>query len=177
MFRVFQYLFIVYVINRVSYFTHEIVKPLIFYDFKHHYFEITTSNINHYSDIESIIVYLIPLNPYFIIGWFPIIILNVILAVLLYRMSIRDDSFILIKNCFSSILILYLIATISFAIMSGANNYNGDTFCDHCMLEIFLEGYAPYAPQLICGFIIGNVISLFAFLFIRLMLNKIGKRG
>ena len=168
------YVIHVYIINRVSYFFHELLKPFIYYDYSHHYFEITTNNINYFSDIYSVLVYLIPFNPFFIIGWFPIILLNAVLVIISYRIPCEEGSIAMLKHSFSAILLLYISATIIFALMSGANNYNSTLpNSNYFLFEIFLECYTPYAPQLICGFMFGNVISVLIFLFIRFSLNKL----
>jgi hypothetical protein len=169
--RFFQCLVAVYVINRISYFAHEIFKSFIFYNFKTYYLEISTNHIENYSDIEDIILYLVPLNPYFIIGWSPIIVLNIIIVVLQCRMLGKEDNFAIVKNYFYTVLVLYILTMILFAVMSGVNNYGEYVICDSCVLEILLNYYAPYAPELICGFVFGNIISCLVFIFIRTMVR------
>ncbi len=162
-----------YILNRVSYFAHELLKSYIYYDFSHYYFDIETHHIHHMSDFTLILIYLVPFIPYFIFGWSPIIVLNAALITINYMYIHNDNTKAFIKHHFSAILLLYLIASLIFILMSGLKGYDvSEMNCDNCMFEIFLEGYTPYAPQLICGFVFGNVLSIVFFLVIKLAMSK-----
>lgn len=149
----------IYLLNRCTYLFYKFVKSYLYYDYDYHYFKLEISHLNYHSDLNSIITYLLPFNPYFIFGWLPIICLNIILVTFIFYSSRKKivNNFDSIKECMFIILLLYIFAIAIFAILSMLNEYQKYVpNCDSCIFGMFLENYSPYSPALLCGFLFGN---------------------
>ena len=159
-----------YLMNRATYLSLEAFRGIMYYHFDSFYLETNKEAINYVDRVDNLLLYLVPLNPFFLAAWSPIVILNCLLLVLYYNMSIKAPSIIhKITQYYFSILSIFILSAGMFVALSYFNGFHSTPMCRECMYGVFLEGYIVYSPGMICGFLIGH--SLFGLLWV-LVLEK-----
>ncbi len=171
------YILALYLVDRMTYFSVPVFKDFLYYPYNNDLVEINLTNIHYVESIGDIIRIMVPFNPYYLIIWLPIIILN-ITVMLVYYISCKHtlNTSQRIAQYFSSVFIGFLLSICIYICLSFINNYENDVLnCNPCFLDIFLIIYAPYSPSMICGYLIGQ--SIFGLLWVLIVERFILKRS
>ena len=166
--KTIEFIIAFYLVNRITYLSLEVFKHIIYYDYDDHLFlEINANSIEHVVHLNNLLLHMVPFNPYYLFGWFPIITLNFLTLLIYYKKrTTLDHVFHRIVQYFFSIIGVFMLSVMMFMILSFFNDYQNHVICDRCISQLLLETYAPYVPQMICGFLMGNIIFSVIWIFI-----------
>ncbi len=139
----------------ITYLAYELGKLLIYYDYE--YFEIKDRYVGLMVDLDNFVLCLVPLNPFFIVGWSPLIILNLIVLLVYWRMRSRSDGFYEKVSSYAYAIMLGFLCSILFFLLLSVLNGFEDHFVDSkSPHKLFLDSFAPYSPRMTCGYLLGH---------------------
>ncbi len=163
-----------FLVNRISSLSYELFKVLIYYDYE--FFEIKDKYVGEMVGLDDLVLYFVPLNPFFIGWWSPMMILNLLVLFVYWKgrshlQGLREK---ISWYCLSMIL-GFLMAIAAFVLLSYINNFDSRVVGDQSFYKLFLESYAPYSPRMICGYLLGH--STFALVFVLIVEKYIERQG
>ena len=177
LYKIGVFLFGLYLANRITYLSFEIFKDLLYYEYEN--FELRDRSLEgvfYLKNFQNFLVSSVPLNPYFVLGWSPIIFLNAVLLIFYFKKRQgRGEAYNKISLYYYSIILIFLFSLLLFVLFSYFNNFQYQAVGADRFYKLYLESYAPYAPRMICGFIIGQCIFglLWVFVFERFVFKNI----